>query len=290
MTTTAETISNFGPLTTTFTPSPGCFTEKWMYYTSDKADLVWGSACGFLNSSIPLIQPATTCWPDGYNKAVEYLGVHSSANINGVFSPGNVCPSGWTVAYNSTYGQGVGTYNVGANTVTMQTGDILTACCPSNYALAETNCAIEVDNLGEHPSIGFASNGDCITSTIKSFNGTIGSSSNMVATLEATPIFLLENTLVSSSGGSAESTSGSSTDNGKSTGLSTGAKIAIGICIPAGVIILAAVLFIFWHRRNKSKSAESSESTAADPVHELPSSGVRAGELGGNDPQYGMSE
>ncbi|KAJ5712669.1 transmembrane alpha-helix domain-containing protein [Penicillium malachiteum] len=40
-------------------------------------------------------------------------------------------------------------------------------------------------------------------------------------------------------------------------GLSTGAKIAIGVCVPIGVIILSAIAFILWHRRrrrNKKKN------------------------------------
>ena len=86
--------------------------------------------CDVLNSTTE-IAPASSCWPGNYKKALNYMAEHPGVNINGVFSPGNVCPSGWTAAYNSTYGEGAGSYNVGADSVTMQTGDILTACCPS---------------------------------------------------------------------------------------------------------------------------------------------------------------
>ena len=145
--------------------------------------------------------------------------------------------------------------------------------------------------MGKYLSLGFASNGHCTTGTIKTFDGTIGSNSDIAATFQAYPIFLLENTAISATGSSATSTTGttdSSMGGGNSTGLTTGAKIAIGICIPAGVLLIAAVLFIYWHRRGKSKAAQSPPTE--NPIFELPSSGVRAGELIGSDPKYGTSE
>ncbi|KAJ5669344.1 hypothetical protein N7462_010414 [Penicillium macrosclerotiorum] len=53
----------------------------------------------------------------------------------------------------------------------------------------------------------------------------------------------------SSTGGSAAGSS-----NG---GLTTGAKIAIGVCIPVGVIIIAAIVFIWWHRHRRIQKTEA---------------------------------
>jgi hypothetical protein len=41
-----------------------------------------------------------------------------------------------------------------------------------------------------------------------------------------------------------------------SEGLATGTKIAIGVCVPLGVIIIAAIVFIWWHRRRKARETK----------------------------------
>lgn len=166
----------------------------------------------------------------------------------------------------------------------------LTDTSVRGYALQNVYCTKQELSLGKYLSLGFASNGNCTTGTIESFDGTIGSNSDITATFQADPIFLLQKTAISTTSSSATSTTTITTDSsrggGKSTGLSTGAKIAIGICIPAGVLLVAAALFIYWHRRRKSKAAGSP--ATENRISELPSD-VR-GELIGNDPKYGTSE
>jgi len=50
-----------------------------------------------------------------------------------------------------------------------------------------------------------------------------------------------------------------------STGLSTGAKIAIGICVPAAVLIVAVICFIWWHRR-RAQATRASQSLSPAPA------------------------
>ncbi|KAJ5659131.1 hypothetical protein N7507_005582 [Penicillium longicatenatum] len=180
----------------------------------------------------------------------------------------------------------------------MQSDDLMTACCPSGYNLGPRSCFKWVQTRGERQSLGVNSDGECTTGTVEAFSGTIGTHTNVVATLQASPIFLITNTASASASVSTSSTADSSTAGGNTTGLSTGAKIAIGICVPAGVLLVSAALFIFWHRRRKSKASDRPVSEApafGDPasenaVSEMPASGPQAAELLASDPKYGTSE
>lgn len=49
-----------------------------------------------------------------------------------------------------------------------------------------------------------------------------------------------------------------------SSELSSGGKIAVGVCVPVGVLILGAICFIIWHRRKKSH-AQSASATRRIP-------------------------
>lgn len=79
-----------------------------------------------------------------------------------------------------------------------------------------------------------------------------------VATLQGTPIFLIQK--IGATYDIPTSTSEPSSGT-LSEGLSTGAKIAIGVCVPLGVIILAAIEFIWWHRRRKAQKTQGAYSS-----------------------------
>ncbi|KAJ5263203.1 hypothetical protein N7478_010808 [Penicillium angulare] len=251
MTTTAANWSNFGPLTTTFTPSPDCFTEKWIRQTSVTAILSWGEFCTTSDSTAEL-SAAPSCFPTGIFNAQS--SVTNWGTMNEVFSPGYYCPYGWSAAYNTTYGSGYGWYNLGAQSVTLGTDDIVTACCPEGYHIGTTACLKYSTTVGDRPSIGAYNNGSCVTRTIGTFTGAIGTNTGVTATFEAPALFLLRNTASSTSTASSATQTAGSSSSSTSSGLSTGAKIAIGVCIPVVVLTIAAVCFIIWHRRRKSKS------------------------------------
>ncbi|KAJ5708042.1 hypothetical protein N7488_007843 [Penicillium malachiteum] len=150
----------------------------------------------------------------------------------------------------------------------MVPGDILTACCPSRYTLivpsdGTSGCLSWTDSLGVRESLvtDLTGSSQCTETTASAMN-----SSEAGADFEAFPYFLLHNTITSTSTLSSSTSSSSASSstltsqigssNGGNSGLSTGAKIAIGVCVPAGVLILAAICFMIYHRRRKSKEAQ----------------------------------
>lgn len=69
---------------------------------------------------------ASRCYQSSQYDAILSWG--NSLNLNYVFSPGYVCPSGWAAFLSSTYGYTADTdYDIGATSVIMVPGDILTA-------------------------------------------------------------------------------------------------------------------------------------------------------------------
>ncbi|KAJ6028866.1 hypothetical protein N7540_004442 [Penicillium herquei] len=132
MTTTSatKTSMNLGPLTTTFTPPSDCFTEKWVKHgnSSDDNTLMWGWGCPSNG-----VGEASTCYQlSQYEAIVVWKWGKATGDLNYVFSPGYICPSGYEAAFSSTYGYTANTdYDLKAASVTMVPGDTLTACCPS---------------------------------------------------------------------------------------------------------------------------------------------------------------
>lgn len=79
-----------------------------------------------------------------------------------------------------------------------------------------------------------------------------------VAALEGTPIFLIQKFGATYNLPSPTSTAPPSPS---SEGLSTGAKIAVGVCVPRGTIIIVVIAFIWWHRRRKPQKAPAASSS-----------------------------
>lgn len=128
---TTTNPTNHGPLTTTFTPSPECFKEKWTYYATSTAELVWGEHRTTLGDGSGLdFDFETSCFPEGLMNVVQSTSFYQGT-INQVFSPGYICPSGWKSVLGSTYGvQGTENPDFGEVYVTMEPDDIVTVCCP----------------------------------------------------------------------------------------------------------------------------------------------------------------
>jgi hypothetical protein len=70
-------------------------------------------------------------------------------------------------------------------------------------------------------------------------------------------------------------------------GLSTGAKIAIGVCIPLAVFLLVAAIFIWRHRRTKPRKAQEIAESAH--VAELDGGGFEL-EGGSTERSYRIAE
>ncbi|KAJ5126019.1 hypothetical protein N7448_005328 [Penicillium atrosanguineum] len=241
--------SNFGPLTTRFEPPQDCFDEKWYQHDSSRQMLRWGADC---NSGT--VGFASSCFPPGW------VGFSSNADIAWKgFYPGLGCPSGFQSAAAVTGSKS------GNELVTFLTDlgeyDVATACCPSGYFFDVHGCAKLDPSFG--PKTLLTTSGDkCVETTSYPYNG-VHATGDTSATFRAFPVVIIQDirssttfpaeTTTSSSSTNSSTTSSSSDSNG---GLSSGAKIAIGVCIPVVVIGIAVACFILWWRRKRARSGD----------------------------------
>ncbi|KAJ5203885.1 uncharacterized protein N7498_004764 [Penicillium cinerascens] len=230
--------TNFGALTTTWAPPSNCAVAKWVQHNTHAAILHWGAGC-----ESGTLGYASTCYPTGWsgsanNTALSYKG----------FSPGLDCPSGWGSVTSTSGGpQSQGWNPFKAYITKLAHDEIATVCCPSGYDFRDV-CYSQTAKVTDSLPLITTSGGKCSTTTVSPFNGKIGGTgaSAGVAAFQAYPIILV---------------------NGSSSGLSTGAKIAIGVCVPAGVLIIAAICFIWWHRRRRrAQAARTSEPRSPAPA------------------------
>lgn len=134
------------------------------------------------------------------------------------------------------------------------------------------------------------------------FSGVVSSSVSSVDT--STPFFAISTTFTTSIGGSstvetstvetsttAVNTGGVTTSSAPSSkpssGLSSGAKIGIGVAIPLGVIILVAAIFIFyWRRKHLIQQKNEQEKNSGRP----PQPTANITELENNSPSQNYSK
>jgi hypothetical protein len=104
--TAPSTVSNVGPLTTTFTPPAACLpsTSGWYCYSSSTtwtATCVWGLSCGSSSATIEQTWTLLTeCFPSfsllNFATVGPLFGHLLETRI--VYSPGLICPQGYTTA------------------------------------------------------------------------------------------------------------------------------------------------------------------------------------------------
>jgi hypothetical protein len=115
-------LTNFGALTTTFSPLADCAVEKWVQHNTISTYLHWGAGC-----ETGTVGYASSCYPPGWsgsgnNTALSYKG----------FSPGLACPSGWQpVTSTSSVHRGQGWNPLNSYITSMADDEIATVCCPS---------------------------------------------------------------------------------------------------------------------------------------------------------------
>ncbi|KAJ6122017.1 hypothetical protein N7512_004482 [Penicillium capsulatum] len=241
------TAGHFGPLTTIFTPPFDCFLEKWVQYTAHTTVLRWGAACG----------PATyaydsSCYPPGWSNATT-----GRPNYKG-FSPGLICPSGWTSAIDGSSIGNSNSFYLSHFVTSLGPHEIATACCPSRYGYNGNGwCTKKSLTFSARPYIS-TSNNSCATTTVPFFSGAIGHGTTGEATFQARPVVLIRDTRSSYIIPTPTETA---SVKDPPEGLSTGAKIAIGVCIPVVFLLLAAVLFIWLHRRRHARASTSEDSS-----------------------------
>ncbi|KAJ5667319.1 hypothetical protein N7507_003183 [Penicillium longicatenatum] len=259
------TSANFGPLTTTFTPPSDCFTEQWIQHNTNSTILAWGPTCDAAK-----VGYASSCYPTGWSGSKS-----DDSNLNyKAFSPGLICPSGFTATFSASHIQATKSFLLSEYVTSLGKNDVATVCCPSNYNFNGDLCTSNALVLTARPIL-TVTNNQCATKTASDYNGHIGKKGETGdATFQAMPVILIRNTITDIIPSSTDSTS---SDNSGSGGLSTGAKIAIGVCVPVAIIIAAVIAFILWHqRRKRAKETDASSEIAQqnplepDPYHGKP--------------------
>ncbi|KAJ5109889.1 hypothetical protein N7532_002534 [Penicillium argentinense] len=245
---TATGPSNFGPLTTIFSAPNSCFHEKWVRHNTQRNGTVlrWGVGC-----DSGTVDFDSNCFPSGWT------GSNASALSYKGFSPGLACPYGFTGAASASHIEKSDRFVLSEYITDLGKHDIATACCPTGYIYNGQWCESQTLIFSSKASLLTTSGSKCIETTAYSYFQSIGSKATTgAATFQAYPIIIVQDSRSSTS--LPRSTSYPS----DSESFSTGAKIAVGVCVPVGIIILAAILFIWWHRRRtRAKRASADEGT-----------------------------
>ncbi|KAF2164814.1 hypothetical protein M409DRAFT_56188 [Zasmidium cellare ATCC 36951] len=265
MATTSYTYSGpssatvLGPLTTTWTPPAAC-NVAIVECRSSCAKGFQGQQCV---SGLPGAgcSDATTCWPTVTVKSVSFpLGGF------GFYSPGTICPSGYSSACSATSG---GT-SQWSQQFTMRANETAVGCCPSGFGCAWVK--------GYQSCYSYASSGasvalgTCDRGTTQQFSymtlpngGTTvvqESTTNVVNGMETFTVQAplveirwrhrdLPATATSSEAPSNTASIAPTSTPDSSSGLSTGATVAIAVVIP--VVVIAAFAAAFFVRRNRKK-------------------------------------
>jgi hypothetical protein len=125
---------NLGPLTTTFTPLPDCTSLRAVYWGRSVlpsevytlVNLERGYSC-----ARTLAEARTECLPMRWGAAYNHVNQNSGVNnVYPVYSPGLVCPAGYSTGCVMVYST-----KGGADTATrwsiLQPGESAIGCCPT---------------------------------------------------------------------------------------------------------------------------------------------------------------
>ncbi|KAK6080485.1 hypothetical protein SCUP515_03504 [Seiridium cupressi] len=320
--TPTRTRRNLGPLTTTFiAPS----------YCNNAIAFAGCSTCSYgwlaqtCSDNAAIAGDDSSCWPTVTDNPPSITGGPAFHGW-GFYSPGIMCPDGYTSACASTAGQDDG-FNFQFRLTSSETA---AGCCPTGY-----DCAVL--SSSDQTCVSVASSTSVLTGTCpgggstvtyaykslpSAYNNSIMDSLTLLA-----PLFQLVHqasditTTASSAGPSntpnpdadtgthsatgaitLSSASPSNTQGPESstgTHLSTGATAGIGVGVAAAVILIAILSYLLWRSRRKSKVHYVGSSGPGTPMTQYPQtlggtddSSTRVyPELShgsGGDPQYGQ--
>ncbi|OAA40442.1 hypothetical protein BBO_06026 [Beauveria brongniartii RCEF 3172] len=298
----ANPTVNLGPLTSTFTPPLSCssLTLSSSFTLRNHMDRIvfnYGRRClGVLEATPKIDEP---CYPPRYGAAFERLQRLTRNNVYPVFSPASICPSGYTSACgfkssNATIAIAsaehvINEFEMMMNTLVEETQTAI-ACCPSSYgcyALGPYMC-ISRPSSGESLTGDWANN--CKYHSTPSISS-IAASTSTTMYVEAPAVVLVRDLPNSGpktgtpSAADPTTTTGSDAASGPRSGLSTGVKAAIGVCVPLFVICAGLLVFAFMRRRSRRASEDSVETNTAAPTAEFspPSEKI---EMDGSEPRH----
>ncbi|KAH8678453.1 hypothetical protein BX600DRAFT_507398 [Xylariales sp. PMI_506] len=282
MSTASRTL--LGPLTTTFTPPASCTIAWFGGVTSGTAQAWVAQDCHPVTDYVN--EDDLACWPTPTSGAyTPSTSPRVWANGWGFYSPGLICPSGYSSACSATA--------AGTSDFSMQfpltAGETAIGCCPSGYGCSYTadsqTCVATV-------TTGTLAIGSCSGSQDSiAFQGSIPdayvvgeSTETITAVLMSAPLFQLNfqasdlSTATSGSSGVNGATATvtvvseptqAATANSGSTSLSTGAQIGIGVSI--GVVGLGAIgaligcLLSRYRKKRLEQEADNEEIGASQP-------------------------
>ncbi|KAJ6781018.1 hypothetical protein PWT90_04920 [Aphanocladium album] len=289
--------ANLGLLTSDFSPPSSCASLTLGYFghlkgATEIVTFDYGHACDPLDARH--LDPS--CYPPRYAAAFDNLNeaVETSNIIFPVFSPASKCPSGYVSACGfggptSTFPEhaqhknlvhrqlAVGQTSNNFNTLMTQllaTTQTAIGCCPSGYSCYADRAYHCVSEASVGAVVTADANTFCKSHTANMRKYTAASSDSMYA--DAPCLVLVQDLSTTQSTTSAASSTPNYTStnetssNSKDTeggGLSTGAKAAIGVCIPLFAIFAALGLFVCYRRRSR-RAAESPAAVDNPPALE----------------------
>lgn len=248
-----------GPLTTTFTPPPPCTIAVGLCSTCDVA--WWGQTC-----APKTVQDDPNCWPTTTAAAPEPSQMLYGW---GFYSPGLVCPAGYTSACTAIAGQTSG-WKV---QYLMQPAETFVGCCPTGFhcdnyrgqtcVLRTTsitlptvtcqggssnhfgfttvpNSAIKILNLYA-PMIQLAWKSTDLTDSTATTTSAPTSSPASYSTPHAPP--------------TGTETGESQNQTEDSSGITTGAIAGIAVGTALGMLLLLGAAFLLWRHRRRSRHA-----------------------------------
>ena len=267
-----STTTNFGPLTTVFTPPDDCSTA-YVHAAGEGLYGFWGSSCEIdTKGSVPGSNPAprATCVPG--NHGDYYAGADSAIFTSiPVYSPGLVCPAGWTSACSISRIKGGAPPSTGRFVTPadyyiwnqLREGETATACCPSSYVC---------DTADFWRCRFYATPGDVLTGITydKACAPTLTTSAVGSADLVAgAPRLLL---VRAASDAPAAGQGPGNGDAGGGGGLPLSTTIAVAVAVPVVVIwsALATFFYLYISRRKKRARLQAAHGNLAGPGVYIP--------------------
>jgi hypothetical protein len=249
MTTTTDARSNWQTWSPAYETAPPAACQTLRSYQNA---VEWGKTCVFAQEDgDPLpFSINTACMP--------WVTPNIYPNTAAFYSPATACPTSWSAVSTATNGD------------QWINGETALTCCPSGFE-GDGRGGCRVGSSGTYPIV------QCGEADAEENSNRIYTAGQWPTTATAS-ITALQLRYQASDIGSASTSSPSSTSASKPsnpTGLSTGAKAAIGTIIPLVFIIGALAFALLWRRRKQKNSAMVK--TLADEKASRPSESIHGG-------------
>jgi hypothetical protein len=275
-----------GTIPTTFLRPTSCNTA-WIGV--EGAAIYYAVTCATDRDANPYDAQDTACFPSGLS-----YDAYLRRNVQ-FFSPESVCPDGFTSACNVTKNVfdaavAVITPSIPASDVVsylLRDGDTAVGCCPTGFecdAHWPQSC-VSVPGPGATVA-GWTYGRSC------SSRPTTVSVPRMTATFTLNPLGTTASQLGLWLLHNPDKDNATSSESGAGAGLSTGAKIGLGVGVPLGVIMLAAIIFICFHRSRKlakERQRQKERTSQQDPKEPVLPPHMEKPELQGSEGVDGLN-